>query len=263
VTWLGGPPPGGGAPPPPPPGAHACFDFACSAPYVRVDMRSGDADGYDAVFLSPHKFLGGPGSPGVLLMASRLYRLRATAPSTCGGGTVRYVSAYGDTVYSDDAEEREDAGTPAIIQKVRAALSFRVKEWVGEACIEAQEARMLALALRRVRAGANPSLRLLQGADAAASAPRLPVLSFVVYAPPRDGTEPEGRLQLHCRFVTKLLNDLFGVQARAGCACAGPYAHRLLGISPARAKAIRSAVEQVNKPNDKLRISHTARIILF
>jgi selenocysteine lyase/cysteine desulfurase len=244
-------------------GAHACFDFACSAPYVRVDMRSGDADGYDAVFLSPHKFLGGPGSPGVLLMASRLYRLRATAPSTCGGGTVRYVSAYGDTVYSDDAEEREDAGTPAIIQKVRAALSFRVKEWVGEACIEAQEARMLALALRRVRAGANPSLRLLQGADAAASAPRLPVLSFVVYAPPRDGTEPEGRLQLHCRFVTKLLNDLFGVQARAGCACAGPYAHRLLGISPARAKAIRSAVEQVNKPNDKRRISHSARIIFI
>ncbi|CAD6236952.1 unnamed protein product [Miscanthus lutarioriparius] len=238
-------------------GAYACFDFACSAPYVRVDMRpsgDGDADdGYDAVFLSPHKFLGGPGSPGVLAMASRLYRLRGTAPSTCGGGTVHYVSAYGDTVYCEDAEEREDAGTPAIIQKVRAALAFRVKEWVGEACIEAQEARMLALALRRVPAGANPNLRLLQGADDdAASAPRLPVLSFVVYAPrDRDATEPpeaEGgwgsRLQLHCRFVAKLLNDLFGVQARAGCACAGPYAHRLLGISPARAKAIRSAVEQ-------------------
>ncbi|EES03557.1 uncharacterized protein LOC8069826 [Sorghum bicolor] len=241
-------------------GAYACFDFACSAPYVRVDMRpsSGDVgdaddDGYDAVFLSAHKFLGGPGSPGVLAMASRLYRLRGTAPSTCGGGTVHYVSAYGDTVYCEDAEEREDAGTPAIIQKVRAALAFRVKEWVGEACIEAQEARMLTLALRRARTEANPNLRLLQGADDdAASAPRrLPVLSFVVYAP-RDATEPpeaEGggwgsRPQLHCRFVTKLLNDLFGVQARAGCACAGPYAHRLLGISPARAKAIRSAVEQ-------------------
>ncbi|PUZ54937.1 hypothetical protein GQ55_5G172300 [Panicum hallii var. hallii] len=232
-------------------GAYACFDFACSAPYVRVDMRSGDDDGYDAVFLSPHKFLGGPGSPGVLAMASRLYRLRRTAPSTSGGGTVLYVSAYGDAVYSGDAEEREDAGTPAIIQKVRAALAFRVKEWVGEACIEAHEARMLALALRRVRAAANPNLRLLLGADPA-SAPRLPVLSFVVYSPYGEaeleggGTEqtPATRLQLHCRFVTKLLNDLFGVQARAGCACAGPYGHRLLGISPARAKAIRSAVEQ-------------------
>ncbi|RLM91456.1 putative cysteine desulfurase [Panicum miliaceum] len=172
-------------------------------------MRSGDDDGYDAVFLSPHKFLGGPGSPGVLAMASRLYRLRRTAPSTSGGGTVLY------------------------------------------ACIEAREARMLALALRRVRAAANPNLRLLLGADPA-SAPRLPVLSFVVYSPYGEaeleggGTEqtPATRLQLHCRFVTKLLNDLFGVQARAGCACAGPYGHRLLGISPARAKAIRSAVEQ-------------------
>ncbi|KAL6845618.1 hypothetical protein ACP4OV_025113 [Aristida adscensionis] len=237
-------------------GAYACFDFACSAPYVGVDMRSGEEDGYDAVLLSPHKFLGGPGSPGVLAMASRLYRLGRTPPSTCGGGTVLYVSAYDhrDTVYSEDPEEREDAGTPAIIQKVRAALAFRVKEWVGEACIEAREAGMLALALRRVvGAAANPNLRLLLGADPG-SARRLPVLSFVVYPPPHDepgrcGSDEEQpaaappRLQLHCRFVTKLLNDLFGVQARAGCACAGPYGHRLLGISPARAKAIKSAVE--------------------
>ncbi|TVU01569.1 hypothetical protein EJB05_52941, partial [Eragrostis curvula] len=246
-------------------GAYACFDFACSAPYVRVDMRSAgdeDDDGYDAVFLSPHKFLGGPGSPGVLAMASRMYRLARTPPSTCGGGTVLYVSGYDhrDTVYSGDAEEREDAGTPAIIQKVRAALAFRVKEWVGVRCIEAREARMLALAQERIRAAANPNLHVLLGADLA-RAPRLPVLSFVVYPPPtHDGSsskaEPESqddmdshqgrprRLQLHCRFVTKLLNDLFGVQARAGCACAGPYGHRLLGITPAHAKAIKSAVEQ-------------------
>jgi selenocysteine lyase/cysteine desulfurase len=226
-------------------GAYACFDFACSAPYVRVDMRSGDADGYDAVFMSPHKFLGGPGSPGVLAMARRMYRLGRTAPSTSGGGTVLYVSAQ-DTVYSDDAEEREDAGTPAIIQKVRAALAFRVKEWVGEACVEAQEARMLALAHQRIRAAANPNLRLLLEADPA-GARRLPVLSFVVSANSNEKNLEQGRprLQLHSRFVTKLLNDLFGVQARAGCACAGPYGHRLLGITPARAKSIRSAVELV------------------
>ncbi|KAL5227178.1 hypothetical protein ABZP36_015443 [Zizania latifolia] len=228
-------------------GAYACFDFACSAPYVGIDMRSGEEDGYDAVFLSPHKFLGGPGSPGVLAMATRLYRLRRTAPSTSGGGTVVYVSAYGDTVYCEDTEEREDAGTPAIIQKVRAALAFRVKEWVGEACIEAREDRMLIFALRRIRESANPNLRLLLGGDQPSSGHRLPVLSFVVY-PPRDGAdqqEQQGavRPQLHCRFVTKLLNDLFGVQARGGCACAGPYGHRLLGITPARAKAIKSAVE--------------------
>ncbi|CAM0882874.1 unnamed protein product [Alopecurus aequalis] len=240
-------------------GAFACFDFACSAPYVGIDMRSGEPDGYDAVFLSGHKFLGGPGSPGILAMASRLYRLRRTAPSTSGGGTVLYVSAYGhgDTVYCEDTEEREDAGTPAIIQKVRAALAFRVKEWVGEACIEEREQRMLAFALRWIRKTANPSLRLLLGDDTGSTA-RLPVLSFVMYPPvdhePSSGIEParDGRgnnelgavrPQLHCRFVTKLLNDLFGVQARGGCACAGPYGHRLLGITPARSKAIKSAVQ--------------------
>ncbi|XP_047056764.1 uncharacterized protein LOC124663053 [Lolium rigidum] len=243
-------------------GAFACFDFACSAPYVGIDMRSGEPDGYDAVFLSGHKFLGGPGSPGILAMSSRLYSLRHTAPSTSGGGTVLYVSAYGhgDTVYCEDTEEREDAGTPAIIQKVRAALAFRVKDWVGEACIEEREQRMLALALRRTRKAANPSLSLLPGNATGSTARRLPVLSFVVYPPvdvdrePSSGTEPArdgggnkelgvARLQLHCRFVTKLLNDLFGVQARGGCACAGPYGHRLLGITPARAKAIKSAVQ--------------------
>ncbi|KAL5220707.1 hypothetical protein ABZP36_025420 [Zizania latifolia] len=227
-------------------GAYACFDFACSGPYVGIDMRSGEEDGYDAIFLSPHKFLGGPGSPGVLAMARRLYRLCNTAPSTSGGGTVVYVSAYGDTVYCEDTEEREDAGTPAIIQKVRAALAFRVKEWVGEACIEAREDRMLALALRRIRASANPNLRLLLGGDQPSSGRRLPVLSFLVYHPlDVSDSQEQGavRPQLHCRFVTKLLNDLFGVQARGGCACAGPYGHRLLGITPATAKAIKSAVE--------------------
>ncbi|KAF7030594.1 hypothetical protein CFC21_042108 [Triticum aestivum] len=228
-------------------GAFACFDFACSAPYVDIDMRSGEPDGYDAVFLSAHKFLGGPGSPGILAMASRLYRLRRTAPSTSGGGTVLYVSGFdhGDTVYCEDTEEREDAGTPAIIQKVRAALAFKVKEWVGAECIEEGEQRMLALALRRIRTAANPNLRLLLGGDPGTTASRLPVLSFVVYPPVVDENKEAGpaRPQLHCRFVTKLLNDLFGVQARGGCACAGPYGHRLLGITPARAKAIKSAVE--------------------
>ncbi|KAE8800203.1 putative cysteine desulfurase [Hordeum vulgare] len=226
-------------------GAFACFDFACSAPYVDIDMRSGEPDGYDAVFLSAHKFLGGPGSPGVLAMASRLYRLRRTAPSTSGGGTVLYVSAYGDTVYCEDTEEREDAGTPAIIQKVRAALAFKVKEWVGAECIEEGEQRMLSLALGRIRTAANPNLRLLLGGDPGTTAGRLPVLSFVVHPPVVDENKELGaaRPQLHCRFVTKLLNDLFGVQARGGCACAGPYGHRLLGITPARAKAIKSAVE--------------------
>ncbi|XP_047257396.1 probable cysteine desulfurase isoform X2 [Capsicum annuum] len=102
-------------------GAFACFDFAASAPYTKIDMRSGDIDGYDAVFLSPHKFLGGPGTPGILVMNKTLYRLRNSPPSTCGGGTVDFVNPFNekDTLYMENIEEREDAGTPPIIQKAR------------------------------------------------------------------------------------------------------------------------------------------------
>ncbi|CAL9084770.1 unnamed protein product [Musa textilis] len=214
-------------------GAYACFDFACSGPYVDIEMRRGELDGYDAVYLSPHKFIGGPGSPGILLMNDDLYRIRGIPPSTSGGGTVLYVSGYDkDTLYCNDVEEREDAGTPAIVQKIRAAAAFRVKEWAGHGPIQRAEARLLQRALGRVLG--NPRVRVLGSATEA----RQPVVSFVVCP---EGTR--GR-HLHCRFVTRLLNDLFGIQARGGCACAGPYGHVLLGIDRTRSKAIKSAVEK-------------------
>ncbi|CBI37550.3 unnamed protein product, partial [Vitis vinifera] len=138
-------------------GAFACFDFAASGPYVEVDMRSGEIDGYDAIFLSPHKFLGGPGTPGILLMSKILYRLGSSPPSTCGGGTVSFVNGFNekDTLYADDIEEREDAGTPPIIQKIRTALAFWVKEYIGYNVIEQLEHKYTEAALQRLLPNQN------------------------------------------------------------------------------------------------------------
>ncbi|XXG43840.1 hypothetical protein AAC387_Pa01g3788 [Persea americana] len=217
-------------------GAYACFDFACSGPYVKIDMKSGEMDGYDAVFLSPHKFIGGPGSPGILLMSDALYGLKGTPPSTSGGGTVQYVNGYDDkdTIYCKDIEEREDAGTPGIVQKIRAALAFRIKEYMGCSLIYEQENLLMQRAMQAL--SGNPNIQVL-GNNACTE--RQPIISFLIY--PESDTQRQKHL--HCRFVTKLLNDVFGIQARGGCSCAGPYGHMLLGIKKACAVAIRSAIE--------------------
>lgn len=195
-------------------GAYAFFDFAASAPYVDIDMKIGQPDGYDAVFLSPHKFIGGPGTPGLLCFHENLYNLQA--PSTAGGGTVRYVSST-KHVYIDDIETREDAGTPAILGKIRTALAFKVKEELGVENLMAREHELFARAQKRF--DANPRLQLLGNPHAK----RLAFLSFLVKTPCENNF-------LHPRLVVRLLNDLFGIQARGGCACAGPYGHALLGI---------------------------------
>ncbi|MQL95555.1 hypothetical protein Taro_028214 [Colocasia esculenta] len=221
--------------------AYACFDFACSGPYVEIDMRSGESDGYDAVFLSPHKFLGGPGSPGILLMSDALYGLKGAPPSTSGGGTVIYVNGYNEkeTLYCEDLEEREDAGTPAIVQKVRAALAFAVKSYAGHGLIRGRETALARKALGRL--AQNPRVQVL-GGDTRGD--RQPIVSFLVYPGGGPPAAVPGAKHLHCHFVTRLLNDLFGVQARGGCACAGPYSHVLLGICRERSLAVRSAVEK-------------------
>jgi selenocysteine lyase/cysteine desulfurase len=206
-------------------GALACFDFAAAAPHVEIDMRLGQADGFDAVFISAHKFVGGPGAPGILAFDPALYRLRA--PSTAGGGTVAYVSSL-EHRFVDDIEQREDAGTPGTVQCMRAALAFIVKQSVGVAAIERLEGEMIRGAIARLRR--HPRIDLLGNLDA----PRLAILSFLVRA-------SDGRC-LHPRLVVRLLNDLFGIQSRGGCACAGPYAHRLLGIASPRTEAFRDAV---------------------
>jgi selenocysteine lyase/cysteine desulfurase len=153
-----------------------------------------------------------------------LYKL--SAPSTSGGGTVTYVSSQGHD-FTTDIEAREDAGTPAILQKMRAALAFWVKAQIGAAEIERLERGMIRSALERL--GQHPNLQLLGNLEV----PRLAVVSFLVRS---------GKQYLHPRFVVRLLNDLFGIQSRGGCACAGPYGHALLGINEETSSAYRESV---------------------
>ncbi|PKA57465.1 Cysteine desulfurase 2, chloroplastic [Apostasia shenzhenica] len=236
-------------------GAFVCFDFAASAPYVEIDMRSGDETMYDAVFISPHKFTGGPGAPGILVMSRALYLLKSSPPSTCGGGVVAYVNGFNpeDTLYYDDVEEREDAGTPAIIQKIRAALTFWVKEFVGYPAIEFHEKLYIEAAVQRLLP--NSKIKILGDSNAK----RLAILSFLVFPhhyldtnnrssqeeEEEEEEEEEGHSKpLNGRFVAKLLNDLFGIQARGGCSCAGPYGHYLLGVDETSSCAIRSHIQR-------------------
>ncbi|MBS0393269.1 MAG: aminotransferase class V-fold PLP-dependent enzyme [Proteobacteria bacterium] len=203
-------------------GAFACFDFAASAPYVEIDMNpppgpeGGDAS-LDAIFVSPHKFLGGPGSTGVLVFNERLYR-SDLPPTVCGGGTVDYVSES-DQDFVADIEARESAGTPGVLQTLKAALVFELKAAIGTDRIEARETELLERAIARWRS--NPAIEILGNEDPRR---RIAIVSFNI----RD---PQGSY-LHPKFVTALLNDLFGIQSRAGCSCAGPYGHRLLDIEP-------------------------------
>ncbi len=197
-------------------GALACWDYAAAAPYVPIDMA---ADDLDAIFVSPHKFIGGPGTPGLLVARRSLFRNRV--PSVPGGGTVAYVNPT-EHVYLADIEQREEGGTPAIVESIRAGLVFGLKEAVGVDTIRAREESFIRRAIDRW--SANPNLEILGNP----ALPRLSIVSFVV--------RHQGRY-LHHNFVVALLNDLFGIQARGGCSCAGPYGHRLLGIDIERSHA--------------------------
>ena len=214
--------------------AHACFDYAASAPYVEIDMNpphgpdGGDAT-IDAVFLSPHKFLGGPGSSGVLVFNERLYQ-RELPPSVGGGGTVDYVSPV-DQDFIADIEEREKAGTPGVLQTLKAALALELKERIGAARIEARESELIDRAMQRWNA--HERIEILGNPDPAR---RIGIVSFNL-------GDPRGRY-LHPKFVTVLLNDLFGIQSRAGCSCAGPYGHRLLGIDQPTSELYRDWVRK-------------------
>jgi selenocysteine lyase/cysteine desulfurase len=198
-------------------GALSFWDFACAAPYVDIDMRpecTEHPDAHkDAVFISPHKFVGGPGTPGVLVVRRELLRNRV--PDVVGGGTVLYVNPT-EHRYLEDPVHREEGGTPAIIESIRAGLVFQLKDAVGVATIRDHEASYWR---RAVDAWAhNPAIEVLGNKRA----DRLSILSFVI-------RRPHGRY-LHHNFVVAVLNDLFGIQSRGGCSCAGPYGHRLLGI---------------------------------
>jgi selenocysteine lyase/cysteine desulfurase len=193
-------------------GALSFWDFAAAAPYVDIDM-----DGKDAMFLSPHKFVGGPGTPGVLVVRRELLRNRV--PTVPGGGTVDYVNPN-EHHYVSDPERREEGGTPAIVESIRAGLVFQLKQAVGTGVIRAREEYFLRRAVESWRA--NPAIEILGNLDAE----RLSIVSFVVRRP--------GGRYLHHNAAVALLNDLFGIQSRGGCSCAGPYGHRLLGIDVER-----------------------------
>lgn len=191
-------------------GALSFWDYAAAAPYVTIDMYDGHKD---AVFLSPHKFVGGPSTPGVLVVRRELLRNRV--PTVPGGGTVDYVNAD-EHHYISDPAHREEGGTPAIVESIRAGLVFQLKEAVGVDVIRAHEQRFLRGAIDAWTA--HPNIEILGNLDA----DRLSILSFVIRRP--------GGKYLHHNFVVALLNDVFGIQSRGGCSCAGPYGHRLLGI---------------------------------
>ena len=202
-------------------GALAFFDYAAAGPYLPVEMnpvlpgQDPALASKDAVFISPHKFIGGPGTPGVLVAKRRLFTNRV--PAVPGGGTVAYVNTE-EHRYLPDVVHREEGGTPAIVESIRAGLVFQLKEAVGAQTICAREEGFVRRAIASWSQDSN--LGILGNLDA----PRLSIVSFVVRA---------GGRYLHHNFVVALLNDLFGIQARGGCSCAGPYGHRLLGIDVA------------------------------
>ena len=204
-------------------GGLAFVDFAASAPYIDIDMRpAGDPDGHlDAVFLSPHKFLGGPGSSGVLVFCPKLYCNRV--PDNPGGGTVDWTNPWGEHKYLDSIEQREDGGTPAILQTIKAALAIGLKDEMGVGRMRARERELLDLVWRRLGRLGNvhilaPHLRERVGA-----------VSFYID-------------DCHYNLAVRLLNDRYGIQVRGGCHCAGTYGHYLLSVDRDHSRSITDAI---------------------
>ncbi|HUX20185.1 MAG TPA: aminotransferase class V-fold PLP-dependent enzyme, partial [Spirochaetia bacterium] len=207
-------------------GALACFDFAALAPYAPIDINRDEESYFDAIFFSPHKFLGGPGSSGVLVIHDRIYRADLP-PTHGGGGTVDFVSQSGQH-YLANLEGREMAGTPGIPQVWKVALAMELKERLGPEAIESRERELVSRAYERV--SRHPNFEII---GSAAPENRIGILSFLI----RDRSS-----YLHPRFVARLLNDLFGIQSRGGCSCAGPYGHRLLSIGDDRSEQYRRLI---------------------
>ena len=206
----------------------ACFDFAASAPYVKINMNNDSDTFFDAIFISPHKFVGGPGSSGILVFNERVYNLELS-PTSAGGGTVDFVSSN-IVDYSKDIETRERAGTPGVLQIIKAALVIDLKDAIGIDNIESKESEYSTRALKRL--SKHSKIKILGPID---PENRIPIVSFMI---------KHGNKDLHPKFVTKLLNDLFGIQSRAGCMCAGPYGIILLKIDEEQSQKFRKIGQQ-------------------
>ena len=200
-----------------------CFvDFACSAPYVPSNMHPENKEDYlDAIFFSPHKFLGGPGTSGVLIFNKKLYK--NMVPDNPGGGTVSYTNPWGDHDYVDDIETREDGGTPGFMQTIKIALCVLLKEEMGVENILAREHEINEIIFEKLKA--IPNVKILAGQHE----DRLGVFSFYID-------------DVHFNLIVKLLNDRFGVQTRGGCSCAGTYGHFLLHVDQATSKSIEEKI---------------------
>lgn len=196
-----------------------CFvDFACSAPYAAIDMHPDQPGAWlDAIYFSPHKFLGGPGAAGVLILHKKLCQNKV--PDQPGGGTVAYTNPWKAREYVDDPEQREDGGTPPFLQGIRAAMCIRLKEAMGIENIAKREGEIMAILFDRFDRIQN--IEILEGHNRNRSG----IISFLV----KDA---------HYGLIVKILNDQFGIQTRGGCSCAGPYGHHLLKVDSARSLEI-------------------------
>ncbi|MGE0087914.1 MAG: aminotransferase class V-fold PLP-dependent enzyme [Bacteroidales bacterium] len=192
-------------------GGISFVDFAASAPYVEINMHPEDPmEKLDAIFFSPHKFLGGPGTAGILIFDSSLYNNQA--PDNPGGGTVDWTNRWGEYKYIDDIELREDGGTPGFLQAIRSALAFELKDQMGVLNIENREKELIARAFKGLKSILGVKILADNVID------RIGALSFYVE-------------NVHYNLVVKLLSDRYGIQVRGGCACAGTYGHYLLDVS--------------------------------
>ena len=281
-------------------GAYAFFDYAGVGAYVKVDIKGDDGDdssSIDAAFFSPHKFIGGPGSSGLLIAKNKLFHkafdVETSKASTAGGGTVDYVSRENHK-YSKDIEYREDAGTPGILQAIKAGLAFKVKEMVGVENIEKLEHVHCTLALNAWRS--NPCIALM-GADRVSyqfATRRVSIFAFNLLSPvpttqvvgprprsPKSIAAPEttysspratiaaslaryanignvepasSNIPLHHNFVIALLNDIYGIQGRGGCSCAGPYGQDLFGLSSISDEELGNYVDLFSNPSQAFKV---------
>ncbi|MBO9583931.1 MAG: aminotransferase class V-fold PLP-dependent enzyme [Flavobacterium sp.] len=209
-----------------------CFvDFAASAPYVKIDMHPKDPEEQlDAIFFSPHKFLGGPGTCGILVFNEKLYR--SDFPDNPGGGNVKWTNPLGKYCYSDVIEVREDGGTPGFLQVIRTALALELKEQMGVENIKKRENELLDLCFSR--------LQKIKGLSILGdlTTERIGCVSFVIE-------------DIHYNLIVRLLNDRFGIQVRGGWSCASTYAHYLFNISEEKSAEITTELlkrNQTNKP---------------
>lgn len=205
-------------------GGYCFVDFACSAPYIDINMRPDENEEHlDAIYFSPHKFLGGPGTTGILVFDPKLYKNKI--PDNPGGGTVEWTNPWGEHKYFDNIEAREDGGTPPFIQTLKVAFVMQLKKELDTKMIKSREEEILDYAWNELIQINNLHILADNIKD------RLSIISFYID-------------DLHYNLVVKLLNDKYGIQVRGGCSCAGTYGHYLLHVQPEVSKNI---TDRINK----------------